>query len=241
MTFHEIKKRIIKAQKEVKPIHYVAFDADGTLWNNDVLYHFLEYQIQKGLLCGKRSRNLWQKLISEPKNKKKNLMAISNLFAGLTVREVRKRAQKAFDYFPSGIFKEQKEFIKWLQNRGIKIYVVSASYKWALEPAIKAMGLPVDCIIAVENAVKNGVIHRKLKGEVSISGGKVRRLFEKTKKKRPLMAAGNTLWDADLIETASHVKMAVGCQSCFDFKLRKLEKKLADKAKKKGWLIHEFA
>ena len=108
MTFHEIKKRIIKAQKEVKPIHYVAFDADGTLWNNDVLYHFLEYQIQKGLLCGKRSRNLWQKLISEPKNKKKNLMAISNLFAGLTVKEVRKTSSRSLRLFPFGDIQRAK-------------------------------------------------------------------------------------------------------------------------------------
>ena len=234
MSFSHIKKQIIKAQKEVKPFHYVAFDADGTLWNNDVLYHFLEYQIQKGLLCGKKARNLWKKLITEPNNKSKNLKSIANLFEGLTVKEVRKRAQDAFDHFPSGIFKEQKELIKWLQSRGIKIYVVSASYKWALEPAVKAIGLPVDSIIAVENVVNNGVIHRKLKGEVSISEGKVQRLLKKTKKKRPLACAGNTLWDRNLIELAD-IKIAVSCKKCFDRKLYQYELKLQKLAKKSGW------
>ena len=71
--------------------------------------------------------------------------------------------------------------------------MVSASYKWALEPAIKAMGLPVDCIIAVENAVKNGVIHRKLKGEVSISGGKVRSDYLRKPRKNDL------LWQREIL------------------------------------------
>ena len=241
MNFSKIKNQIIKAQKETRPFHYAAFDADGTLWNFDVLLNFLEYQIKMGLLCSIKARYLWQKLISEPSRKEKNLIAIANLFSGLTVKELRKRALSAYKDNPAVPFPEQKKLIKWLQERGIKVYIVSASYKWALEPAVKALGLPVDSIIAVENEVKNGVVTKNIKGHISVNKGKEIRLFEKTKKKNPILAAGNTLMDWDLIETSSHVKLAVSCKSCFDRKLLKLEKKLQKIGKKEGWVCYEFA
>ena len=79
------------------------------------------------------------------------------------------------------------------------------------------------------------------RGAIPHQQGKVTKLLDSTHKK-PLLACGNTIWDYELIDSSTHVKLAVSSQfaGIEDVYLEEWERQLQIKAKEKSWLSHSF-
>lgn len=238
--WQQIEKTIVELQKTNTQL-IAAFDADGTLWDTDLGENFFEYQIEHKHVP----------LPPEPYQEYLNKKAINNdpraayvwlaqINAGKNISDVRNWADAAFDSIqPKPIFSEQKKLIDLFLNNNVEIFIVTASIKWAVEPGARALGLKNENVIGVETLIQNNIITADPVLPITYRQGKVDALLKITNGVKPFFASGNSSGDIELLESATHIKLAVSAASR-DEKLFKTEKVLADIASSKNWLTHRF-
>lgn len=216
-----------------------AFDADGTLWDTDLGETFFQYQIDNKLV--ELPRNAWEyyqnmKAESPPKA----YLWLAQICKNQNIEQVRTWAQEAVkNHFPLPIFLEQKKLIDLFLQKGVQIYIITASVKWAVEPGAEILGLQQDQVIGVETEIEGGLISEKQKGLITYRQGKVDALLEKTNGKKPFFCSGNTMGDFQLLQSSTHLSLAVSAASRDD-KLFKTELELQQNAEKFGWATHRF-
>ncbi|WP_295902065.1 HAD family hydrolase [uncultured Bdellovibrio sp.] len=217
-----------------------AFDADGTLWDIDLGETFFHYQIDNKLVS--LPPHPWETYESmKAENPQKAYLWLAQICRGVKLEQVHQWAVEAVKgQSPLPVFLEQKKLIDLFLSRGVQVYVVTASVKWAVEPGAEILGLKKDNVIGVETRLDNsGEITELQKGLITYRQGKVDALLEKTKGKLPFFASGNTMGDYHLLQTATHLSLAVSAASRDD-KLFKTEYELQQNAEKFGWLAHRF-
>ncbi len=227
--------QVLKEQEQ--PI--AAFDADGTLWDIDLGETFFHYQIDNKLV--QLPADPWNHYESmKAEDPRKAYLWLAQICQGKTLTEVQQWAKAGVqDAAPIPVFSEQKKLIQLLLSKGVKVYVITASVKWAVEAGADLVGLDHDNIIGVETEVQNNIITDKQKGVITYRQGKVDALLAKTGGKAPFLASGNTMGDFNLLESATHLRLAVSAASRDD-KIFKTEAELAQNAANKGWLHHRF-
>lgn len=240
----QIESQIDTALKKPGP-HYAAFDADGTLWDNDAGNAFFDYEIEKKFF--QLPENPWEYVYNLKKeDPRKCFLWLAQVHKGLPISQVRKWAQEShiknngIHYFPA-----VKKLISILKSKNVEIFVVTASVTWAVEPCVVDLGIPPENVLGVQTKIQDGVVTDIQDGAVTYKEGKAIRLLEKTKGKHPILCAGNTLGDLYMLELASHVKLAFRCVNdniAFkDKDISNQEIELYEEAKKRGWLTHNFA
>lgn len=240
----DIKTRIDQAIASAKGPHYAAFDADGTLWPHDAGETFFRYQIAEGLPYAPPGLkgDPWEHYCEVKKvDAPASCLLLAQINKGLSLSEVRAKAQKCFEstaLFP--MYESQKELISYLHSKGVEVFVVTASIKWAVEPFAKKMGIDFDHVLGIEVTEENGKLTDKGVYPLSIDAGKAKVLLLRTGGARPILAAGNTTHDAHLIETATHIHLAVASALPGEVNVA-TEARLKSIAKDKGWLHHSFA
>lgn len=234
-----IEKTILELKNAQKPL-IAAFDADGTLWDTDLGENFFHHQIdhkQVPLPPNPFEHYLEMKKINN--DPRQAYVWLAQINQGKSVEQVRTWAKEAFENIkPNPIFAEQQRLIELLKNHGVKVYIITASIKWAVEPGAIAIGLGADSVIGVETAVKNGIITDIPILPITYRTGKVEALLQQTKQP-PFLASGNTMGDFELLDCATHLRLAVSAASRDD-RLFKTELELATEAKNKNWMHHRF-
>lgn len=216
-----------------------AFDADGTLWDTDLGESFFHYQIDHKLVA--LPDNPWNHYLEmKAKNPEAAYLWLAQICKGHELTEVHAWAKSALKLLPPvPVFSEQQKLIQLFLDRGVKVYIVTASIKWAVEPGTSFYGLSYDNVIGIETEVDNGIISDRQKGPISYKAGKVTALLEKTGGKKPFFASGNTMGDFELLKSATHLRLAVSAASRDD-RIYKTEFELAEQASQNGWLAHRF-
>ncbi len=234
---HQTLDRVLKQDPE--PV--AAFDADGTLWDSDLGENFFQYKIDRNLV--KLPPHPWEHY---NELKKKNMdpreayLWLGQICAGQKIETIKNWAQEAFKVIqPSPIFEDQQKLIKIFQQHGVKIYIVTASIKWAVEPGAEALGLTHDQVIGIETIVEKGVVTDKQKGLITYREGKVQGLLEHTGQKKAFFVSGNTEGDLALLESATDLRLVVSAASR-DEELFRTENKMQQLAAEKNWLHHRF-
>jgi HAD superfamily phosphoserine phosphatase-like hydrolase len=238
----EIWSRINTTLDEVlkvdsKPV--AAFDADGTLWDIDLGETFFRYKIDNHLVD--LPKNPWElyeteKAIDAPKA----YLWLAQICQGHSLPEIHGWAQNAVqEQSPLPIFLEQKRLIDLFLSKGVQIYIVTASIRWAVEPGAEILGLKKENVIGIETEVVDGKITNQQKGVITYRQGKVDALLAKTKGKKPFFASGNTMGDYQLLQSATHMSLAVSA-AARDDKLFKTEFELSQKAVENNWFSHRF-
>jgi HAD superfamily phosphoserine phosphatase-like hydrolase len=218
-----------------------AFDADGTLWDVDLGENFFQFQIDHKKV--KLPSDPWnhyhemKKINDDPRDA---YLWLAQINAGQSVAQIRAWAQSAFDSIaPSPLFSDQKKLIDLLKSHGVRIYVVTASIKWAVEPGARAMGLQNEDVIGIETAIKDGLLSNEAILPITFRAGKVAALLKATKNQRPFFSSGNSIGDFELLENATHLQLAVSAASRDD-RLFRSENELMAKAQHLGWWNHRF-
>lgn len=216
-----------------------AFDADGTLWDTDLGETFFRYQIENQLVnLPMDPWNYYQDM--KAKNPEQAYLWLAQICSGKPISLIHDWAQTAVQKAsPLPIFSEQKKIIELFQSKGIKIYIITASVKWSVEPGAEALGLTKENVIGVETRVENGCITDIQSGTITYRAGKVKALLEKTGGKKPFFASGNTMGDFQLLESATLLQLAVSAAPENE-KLFKTEQELCTLANQRGWLTHRF-
>lgn len=220
---------------------YAAFDADGTLWSNDLGENYFKYQIREKLLPNLPA-SPWEyyrkwKSSGDPRPA---YLWLAQIHEGQSLATVQGWAEAAlldagFDYF----FDEQRHLIEYLQSRDVAVYIVTASVKWAVEPAALRLGLSRDNVIGVSTQVKNGVISNQQDGFITYRQGKADALLAKTNGVKPFLGSGNSPGDIELLKTATRVRLAI--QSApHGHELYASESELAQIASSENWLRFSY-
>ncbi len=226
-------------KKDPRPV--AAFDADGTLWDTDLGENFFRYKIDRKLV--ELPPDPWQHYVEL---KKKNndpreaYLWLAQICQGQKIETVKEWAQKSFDSIkPVPIFEDQKKLIQLFQERGVQVFTVTASIKWAVEPGALALGLTHEQVIGIETAVEQEVVTSRQYGVISYREGKVQALLAKTQDKLPFFSSGNTEGDLALLESATHLRLVVSA-AARDQELFRTENKMQQIAEEKSWLKHRF-
>ncbi|MCB0349136.1 MAG: haloacid dehalogenase-like hydrolase, partial [Bdellovibrionales bacterium] len=132
-----------------------------------------------------------------------------------------------------------KELIAFLQEKMISVYVVTASIKWAVEPGAKRLGIPFEQVLGVQTKIIDGVVSDQQEGEITYREGKPLALLNLTNGVSPILCAGNTTGDLQLLESSQGVRLAVGASGAGE-DLLATEKELAKIAIEKNWYYHRF-
>lgn len=220
---------------------FAAFDADGTLWDTDLGENFFHYQIDQKLVpLPPDPFNHYlemKKINNDPRDAYAWLAQIND---GVELSQVRKWAQEAFDSIqPKPIFSEQKKLIDLLKQHQVQIYIVTASIKWAVEPGARALGLTDENVIGIETLVQNNRVTREKVYPITYRQGKTEAFLARTSGARPFLASGNTIGDYELLQSATHIHLAVSAASRDD-RLFKSENELLTKAEENNWWRHRF-
>lgn len=236
----ELTTKLDQAIKATPGPHFAAFDADGTLWSHDVGESFFKYQISNCPL--NLPPNPWHhyRAWKESGDPRPAYLWLAQINAGFELSEVRKWAE---DFIastePLPIFLSQKRLVDWLHNRGVQVYVVTASVKWSVEPAAKRLGISYDNVLGVETEVDEGLITTSQKGTITYKAGKLEKLLQATGGVAPLLCSGNSLGDWDLLKGAQLIKIAVRSTLPQD-ELYSAEQELYKKALAENWYTHSF-
>ena len=219
-----------------------AFDADGTLWDTDIGEGFFEFELREGLLSGLPpdpvARYREMKLVDKPAA----YAWLAQINAGHALEQVRAWARAAVDARPGGlpIFASQRRLIDHLRSLNFEIYVVTASIKWAVEPAAARLGIDADHVLGITTHVSAaGVVGTEWTLPITWREGKAERLLQATGGRRPVLASGNTYGDIALLESATDVRLAVSTQSAAG-ELHEEERRLWAEAEARGWYAHAF-
>jgi len=217
-----------------------AFDADGTLWSNDVGENLFHYQAKEGLLPD-LPPNPWEYYLKvhEDKGPLAGFLWLAQINAGLSLQQVRKWAEEAIQVEKPLIFPEQQQIIEHLHKRGVVVYVVTASIKWAVEPAAKLYNIPFDQVIGVQTKVENGIITNQQEGHITYREGKLTALLAHTNNKSPFYCAGNSKGDATLLEGSSHLRFVMA-SAPQGHRMHEQEQSMIKRAKSENWLWHSY-
>ena len=235
----KIKKSIDRALKDgATPI--AAFDADGTLWNMDMGEHFFDYQVRNRLLPGLPD-DPWahyRKLHKE--HAPTAFLWLAQINEGQTLKQVQQWSQKAFQEInPVPTFPGVVEILRHLQKSDVAVYVVTASITWSVEPGAEFLGIPRENVIGVQTKVHKGLICGEQDGVVTWREGKVTGLLNVTERRLPFFAAGNTLGDLPLLDSASHIRLANHAAPPGNVNFE-TESRLVEIAKTRGWFFHAY-
>jgi phosphoserine phosphatase len=239
-----ITQKIDEATKLPGP-HYAAFDADGTLWDNDAGNAFFDHEIDNKLLP--LPADPWKYVYAiKEQDARKAFLWLAQIHKGIPIQTVRAWAQNSFEK-RNGIacFSAIKKLIGYLQSKKVEIFVITASVKWAVEPCVAQLGIPFDNVLGVQTKIENGIVTDIQDGPVTYREGKSQALLEKTNNIRPILACGNTMGDYWLLDIATHVQLAVRTETHDDihFKDKDIlnqEQKLYHEAIQRKWLTHNF-
>ena len=242
-TWKFIFEQIDLALKSPGP-HYAAFDADGTLWDNDAGNAFFDYEIDNKLLP--LPSEPWKHVYSmKDEDPRKAFLWLAQIHKGLSIETVRKWAQEAVDQRGGiPVFPAIRKLIDHLQSKNVEVFVVTASVKWAVEPCVKQLGIPMDNVLGVKTKIENNIITDIQDGPITYREGKSAALLEKTKNKNPILSCGNTMGDYWLLNMATHVKIAVRTEhhevAFQDKDITAQERRLYEKALEHKWITHNF-
>jgi len=233
--------QVIDLAKSKQTQQFAAFDADGTLWDTDLGESFFKFQIKNNLLPN-LPKDPWRHYRDwkESGDPRPAYLWLAQINQGQTIDTVRSWAESCVkEIVPLPIFEEQKRLIEKLQSAKIKVYIITASVQWAVEPGAIRLGVPKENVIGVKTKIMNGKVTNEQDGEMTYKEGKSKALLTVTKNIKPILSCGNTMGDFSLLENSVELSLAVGA-AIESSELFPTEEKLREEARKRNWLIHRF-
>ena len=237
---NRLESQIEQALKQgAEPV--AAFDADGTLWDTDIGENFFQYQITHKHF--ENYESAWQtykeKKSAHPPDA---YIYLAQLNAGRPITEVRAFSKACVDsQQPVPIITASRNLIQFLKSRDVEVFVVTASIKWAVEPAAALLGIDQDHVLGVKTAIdQEGLVTTQQDGPITWKEGKATALLEKTNGRSPFLAAGNTLGDIGLLKAATHIPLALSAAS-LDDDVYESEVELQQLAKPNNWASYRFS
>ncbi len=245
----DINSTIQQATSRGMPL-VAAFDADGTLWDEDAGEAFFQWQIENCEFQGLPADPWHHYRELKKKDPHSAYGWLAQISAGAPLSLVRNWTRTCFEsHAPWPFYQSVRDLIFQLHSHGVQVFIVTASVKWAVEPGAQALfGVPPERVLGIstdvtQNANGEWCITDRILHPVTYRQGKADALLKATGGIRPFLAAGNTYGDIQLLDSASDFKLMIQSQSPLLSKKPGLlaeEKRLRDHGRPLGWRLHAF-
>ncbi len=219
---------------------FAAFDADGTLWATDMGESFFRYQFENNLL-NDLPENPWDFYTKfHSTQPEAAYLWLAQINKGQPLEQVRKWAKQcAENHSQLGLFTGQKNLINFLQQLGVEVYVVTASIKWAVEPAAEYVGIPKENVLGIQTQIIEGVISEQQEGPITYKEGKIEALLKVSQGKPPFFVSGNSSGDLPLLEASTHLRLVVSSASP-NSHMFNVEQEMINIARERNWYHYRF-
>jgi len=228
-------KEFLAASESEKGRKIAVFDGDGTVLGQ--VPHYLADECM--YLYAKSKPGFRTELVNEMvKQSNVSLPYVQNrvkLLSGLSLAELRQMGKDCYHkYYEGKVYEPMKELIENLKKNGFEIWVVSASpeamYQQFLSEELK---IPMTNIIGVKSIIRNGVITDEIIQPVPQDKGKMEAI-ESFIQDKPLLVAGNSRGDKEMIEFSRGIKMIINPDTHV---AEDQQESIASYAEKNKWLI----
>jgi len=237
-TYEEVVEqcgRLARQWRRLRPDQpqIAAFDADGTLWEEDVADLLWDHLVEGKALTRQAAaplartvRAAGEEPTHDPYEDYQRLKELSRRgrcpeetmvrvmlqgLAGLTEEAIYLHAQKALARARgiSGVATGPSALmIARLRDLGYRVVVVSGSPRWAVEVAVKPLGMDTTDIVAGQVAVVSGALTDGVIEPLPHGPGKIQAILRRFGTV-PHVSVGNGLGDLEMLEAASHLKLLV--------------------------------
>lgn len=208
------------------------FDADGTLWNEDIGEAFFRW-LAAGKLLPRRDceSDLWAEY--EARVDENRAMgyawAVQSMGGILEADIVRWSDQMAAawpNYRPA-----MADLAKGMAESGFDVWIVSATNQWTVRAAAPKMNFDPEKVIAMQSAVENGVMTETMVEPLICNAGKVTAIQQKFGR-LPDISFGDSMGDFEML-SASRQPIVIGRND-------KPNKSIMAEAVQRGWPVHLF-
>ena len=217
-----------------------AFDADGTLWETDMGEQFFNYQIKNQLLSGLPS-NAWEYYfeLKEKESPQAAYLWLAQINVGQNVEQMLKWSKDCESKLNVPYIESQKKIINYLQSKGVEVFVVTASIRYAVAAAVEFFNIPFENVLGVDVELdEEGKLTTRQLGPITWREGKSEALLVRTKNKKPFFCSGNTIGDLSLLELSTHLQLALA-KAKPNESIYSTEQELLAIAKERGWAYCE--
>ncbi|MBI2264887.1 MAG: haloacid dehalogenase-like hydrolase [Armatimonadetes bacterium] len=224
----------VKSGQIQKPI--AVFDADGTLWRNDVGEGFARWLIENGKLKGDSGDGDIYKQYEElvARDPGEGFAFLVTAMRGIAETDLTQWAKEYFSSFEQNVFPKQKELVHRLREAGVDVWIVSASNRWIVEAGASRFGISPDHVIGLQTEVQDGILTDKIIPPIIHGPGKVEAI-RKWIGDRVDFVSGNSLSDYDMLSFSSGLSLVINPRN-----EGPEEQNLTQLAKKHDWVIQRW-
>lgn len=215
---------------------FAVFDADGTLWAQDVNNLLLNHQIENNL---RDLKDLLHPMYEAEGHRKERCREFVRRQAGFSPEDIKQQLREVLKTRSLTVFPFQIELMRYFKKRGFKNFIVTASIKWLVEEIVEQKNLPVDKVFGMQVRLLEGKLTNEFIPPLTYGEGKKEAFLRESDGKKPLFVAGNSPGDLFLLETAS-VALIVNSASKENKEHFSGEQAMRQLAKKKGWFLMDL-
>jgi len=186
------------------PQPLAVFDADGTLWADDLGETHLHVLADDGLVApGQGYTSLLDEYLARCATDVDDAYAWgAQILAGLRESRVAESAVEAWRRHRPRLLAPLEAIVRALHRAGVEVVVVSASNRWVIEAAVKELGVGPDKIIAVDLERDGPELTGTVVQPMPNGKGKVDAI-DVHLGRRPTLAFGNSVHDVPMLQSAA--------------------------------------
>jgi phosphoserine phosphatase len=224
-----LPRELIAAVRSLEPGAVAAFDADGTLWREDVGEAFLRHLVHVKWVKLPDGRDPYEEYERRVEHDRKSGYAFAaQLQAGLDVTALAEEAEKfARIWVAPRIVRAVQELRDVCEQHALRPTIVSASPLPIVQAAAPLAGIPADRCLGIEVRVSQGRYTDRVIDPVPFADGKLAALQTRGWDDVALACGDSLLGDLDLLSEA-HIAVVVAASG---------RSPLADEARCRGWPV----
>jgi phosphoserine phosphatase len=224
-----LPRELLAGIRSLEPGGVAAFDADGTLWREDVGEAFLRHLVRVGWVKLPDGRDPYEEYERRVEQDRKSGYAFAaQLQAGLQADALAAEAEKfAKIWVPPRIVAAVQELREACEQHALRVVCVSASPLPIVQAAAPLAKIPADRCLGIEVRLSQGRLTDRVIDPVPFADGKLAALQTRGWDDVALACGDSLLGDLDLL-SAAHIAVAVAPAG---------RSPLADEARCRGWPV----
>ncbi|MCP5063385.1 MAG: haloacid dehalogenase-like hydrolase [Ignavibacteriae bacterium] len=211
------------------------FDGDGTVLGQTPHYLADEAMYNYAIEHPDKNHEIFQEMIGQSNVSLPYVQNRVKYISGMSLQEYRELGEKYFNkYYSNKIFKPMQGLITVLKQNGFEIWIITASPEGMYQQFLsKALEIPITHIVGIKSVIKDGIITDEMISPIPQDHGK-KWAIESFIQDIPLLVAGNSRGDKEMIEFSKGLKMIVNPDEHI---AHDQTASISDYAKKNNWLI----
>ena len=234
----EVNKQLstfLEATRDEAGRKIAVFDGDGTVLGQTPHYLADEAMYQYAVEHPEKNKEIFDEMITQSNVSIPYVQNRVKYIAGESLQYYRDLGEKYFKkYYSNKIYEPMRNMINQLKANGFEIWIITASPEGMYQQFLsKELQIPITNIVGIKSTIRNGIITDEIVHPIPQDHGK-KEAIETFVQDVPLLVAGNSRGDKEMIEHSRMLKMIVNPDEHI---APDQSESIADYAKKNDWLI----